>query len=138
MLTPHAGELATLLTARGEPTDRAAVEARPLQHARRAAVLTGATVLLKGPATLVVPPGGPVRSQADATPWLATAGAGDVLAGVVGALLSAGLSPLDAGSLAALVHGRAARLAGGGGPLTAGDVTRCLPRVISELVRSRA
>jgi hydroxyethylthiazole kinase-like uncharacterized protein yjeF len=127
LITPHAGELAALLTARGEATRREAVEARPLEHARRAAELTGATVLLKGPTTLIVTPDGPARSQADGTPWLATAGAGDVLAGVVGALLAAGLGPLDAGSLAALVHGRAARLAGDGGPITAGDVAHALP-----------
>jgi hydroxyethylthiazole kinase-like uncharacterized protein yjeF len=127
LITPHAGELAALLTTRGEATGREAVEARPLEHARRAAELTGATVLLKGSTTLIVPPDGPVRSQADGTPWLATAGAGDVLAGVIGALLAAGLDPLDAGSLAALVHGRSARLAADGGPITAGDVAHALP-----------
>ncbi|WP_069388252.1 bifunctional ADP-dependent NAD(P)H-hydrate dehydratase/NAD(P)H-hydrate epimerase, partial [Cellulosimicrobium cellulans] len=87
VLTPHAGELATLLTARGEDASRTDVEAEPLRWARRAHELTGATVLLKGSATLVVGPG-VVYAQADAPPWLATAGAGDVLSGVLGVLLA--------------------------------------------------
>jgi NAD(P)H-hydrate repair Nnr-like enzyme with NAD(P)H-hydrate dehydratase domain len=85
LLTPHAGELARLLTRlTGEETTREAVQGDPVGHARRAADLTGATVLLKGATTLVVPPTDdlPLRSQNDAPAWLATAGAGDVLAGV--------------------------------------------------------
>ncbi|WP_152815177.1 NAD(P)H-hydrate epimerase, partial [Georgenia subflava] len=130
VLTPHAGELAALLTARGEDTDRDAVEAAPARHARLAAEITGATVLLKGAVTVVAAPDGPLYAQDDATPWLATAGAGDVLAGVLGALLAAygdvlaedvrGDVPSDGAGLpaslaaaAALVHGRAARLAAG-------------------------
>lgn len=137
LLTPHAGELATLLSARDIPTDRDDVERRPLHHARLAATSTGATVLLKGAVTLVVAPDGRVRSQADAPPELATAGAGDVLAGIAGTLLAAGLDPLDAGSLAALVHGRAAAAAGRGGPIRASDVTDALPGVLAELLRRR-
>ena len=139
LLTPHAGELAALLTRLGERVTRDQVEAAPLRHARTAVELTGATVLVKGATTLVVdPPGqgrcGEVRSQADATPWLATAGAGDVLAGVAGALLAAGLSPVDAGSLATLVHGRAARSAARGGPLAALDVADAVPVAVRELL----
>ncbi|MCK6209919.1 NAD(P)H-hydrate epimerase [Georgenia sp. EYE_87] len=125
VLTPHAGELAALLTARGEETGREAVTAAPARHARLAAELTGATVLLKGPTTVVAAPDGPLYAQHDATPWLATAGAGDVLAGVLGALLAAygdllagGLPegvgvPASLAAAAALVHGRAARIAAG-------------------------
>ena len=89
---------------------REQVEARPLAHARALAALTGATVLLKGATTLVVPPGdgSTVWSQCDAPPWLATAGAGDVLAGLLGTLLAAGLPADVAGALGALVHGVAA------------------------------
>ncbi|GAA1899954.1 bifunctional ADP-dependent NAD(P)H-hydrate dehydratase/NAD(P)H-hydrate epimerase [Lapillicoccus jejuensis] len=120
LLTPHAGELARLLsTLRGEDVDRRAVEAAPLAHARDAARRTGATVLLKGSTTLVVDPddGVPVRAQRDAPAWVATAGAGDVLGGLCGTLLAAGLAPRDAGSLGALVHGVAADRASAGGPL---------------------
>ena len=67
---------------------RDGVETAPLGAARRAAALTGATVLLKGATTLVASPAGAVFSQAEATPWMATAGSGDVLAGVLGALLA--------------------------------------------------
>jgi hydroxyethylthiazole kinase-like uncharacterized protein yjeF len=139
LLTPHAGELARLLTdlpGAGAEVSREDVEAAPLQAVRRAAAATGATVLLKGSVTLVAGPEGPVRSQDDATPWLATAGAGDVLAGIAGTYLAAGLSPLDAGSLAALVHGRAARAASRGGPLLAGDVASTVPDVVRALVGS--
>ena len=142
LLTPHAGELATLLTrlggldATGGAVERAAVEAEPLRHARALAERTGATVLLKGSTTLVVPadPGAPVRSQADAPPWLATAGAGDVLAGLIGTLLAAGLDPVDAGALGALVHGVAADRAGAGGPVRALRVAHGIPETVAHLL----
>lgn len=141
VLTPHAGELARLLGELGESTERADVEADPLGHTARASELTGATVLLKGAVTLVVGAAGESRdrrvyAQKDATGWLATAGAGDVLAGVLGALL-AGLPRTDAATvaaLAALVHGRAARAASGGGPIVAEDVVAALPATIRELL----
>ncbi|HEY7719626.1 MAG TPA: NAD(P)H-hydrate dehydratase [Pedococcus sp.] len=139
LLTPHAGELARLLTRlQGEDVSREDVEAAPVAHARRAADLTNATVLLKGATTLVVPPtasGQPLRSQNDAPAWLATAGAGDVLAGLAGTLLAAGLGPLDAGSLAALVHGVAADDANPGGPVRALAVAHGIPGTVAALLR---
>jgi hydroxyethylthiazole kinase-like uncharacterized protein yjeF len=170
VLTPHAGELARLLTrlerAAGqshgggdgprpgpgsEPPETTRtgtgdgavsaddVRAAPLRHARRLADLTGATVLLKGSTTLVVTGGMPVRSQADAPPWLATAGAGDVLSGVIGALLAAGLAPHDAAALGALVHGVAADRVSGGGPLRALSVAHGIRAAVRDLlVRGRA
>ena len=152
LLTPHAGELARLLSrldgegdgdgdgdgsgegARRRAVSREQVQAAPLAHARRAAWLTGATVLLKGATTLVVPPEGTVRSQNDAPAWTATAGTGDVLAGVCGALLAAGLSPLDAGSLGALVHGVAADRANPGGPVRALSLAHAIPGTIAHLL----
>jgi hydroxyethylthiazole kinase-like uncharacterized protein yjeF len=138
LLTPHAGELARLLSRLGgREVARHDVTARPLASARRAAELTGATVLLKGSTTLVVPPEGQglaVRSQTDAPPWLATAGAGDVLAGLAGTLLAAGLTPLDAGSLAALVHGESADRANPGGPVRALAVARAVPGTVAHLL----
>ncbi len=137
VLTPHAGELARLLgavTRRGHDVERSWVEARPLAAAREVVAATGATVLLKGSVTLVVPPQGPVRSVAQAPAWLATAGAGDVLAGLLGTLLAAGLDPADAAALAADVHGRAAARASGGGPVTAGAVMSALPATIRRLL----
>lgn len=140
LLTPHAGELAALLNrldvrATGAQVQRADVEAAPLRHARRAVELTGATVLLKGATTIVVPPQGPVLSQADGPAWLAAAGSGDVLAGLAGALLAAGLGPALAGAVAAAVHGRAGSRASGGGPVDAVRVLEAIPATIAALLR---
>jgi hydroxyethylthiazole kinase-like uncharacterized protein yjeF len=138
LLTPHAGELARLLSRlESAEVSREQVTGSPLEHARRAADATGATVLLKGATTLVVSPssaGLPVRSQNDAPPWVATAGSGDVLAGLCGALLAGGLDPLDAGSLGALVHGVAAEQANPGGPLRALAVAHGIPATVAALL----
>ena len=136
LLTPHAGECARLLTRLGDvEVTREEVESSPLSHARSLADLSGATVLLKGSTTLVVPPGGaPAWSQADAPAWLATAGAGDVLAGLVGTLLAAGLPADEAGALAALVHGVAADRANPGGPVRALGVAHGIPGAVAHLL----
>ncbi|MCK0112284.1 bifunctional ADP-dependent NAD(P)H-hydrate dehydratase/NAD(P)H-hydrate epimerase [Ornithinimicrobium sp. F0845] len=140
LLTPHAGELARMLSRleEGRVFHRNQISAAPLGHARRVAELTGAVVILKGATTLVVAPEADrsVRSQADAPPWLATAGAGDVLAGLVGALVASGLDLLDAGSLAALVHGLAAHRANPGGPVRALAVAQAIPGTVADLLRS--
>ncbi|MFL6078814.1 MAG: bifunctional ADP-dependent NAD(P)H-hydrate dehydratase/NAD(P)H-hydrate epimerase [Ornithinibacter sp.] len=137
LLTPHAGECARLLTRLGQgDVSREQVEARPLAHARALVELTGATVLLKGATTLVVPPGegATAWSQADAPPWLATAGAGDVLAGLLGTLLAAGLPADVAGALGALVHGVAADRANPGGPVRALAVAHGIPTAVAHLL----
>ncbi len=128
VLTPHAGELARMLG-----VERAAVEEAPLRHVRDAADRFGAVVLLKGRRTLVADPTGLVRANPTGVPWLATAGTGDVLAGLIGALLAGGLTPFDAASVGAWLHGAAARVAGG--PVVAGDVAAALPRVVADLLR---
>lgn len=129
VLTPHAGELAAML---GEPRDR--VEAAPLRHAREVAEHWQAVVLLKGARTLVVHPDGRVRVNTTGTGWLATAGAGDVLTGLVGSLLAAGLEPFDAASAGAWLHGEAASRASGGGPVLACDVADALPGIVAGLL----
>lgn len=129
LLTPHAGELAGLLG-----VEREAVEARRLEHARRAAFDLGAVVLLKGSTTVVATPDGRVRVNPTGTSALATAGTGDVLAGLCGALLAGGLDPLDAGSVGAWLHGLAGRLAAdGGAPISAYDVLDALPAAFRAL-----
>ncbi|MHA7132220.1 bifunctional ADP-dependent NAD(P)H-hydrate dehydratase/NAD(P)H-hydrate epimerase [Oerskovia turbata] len=142
VLTPHAGELATLLSTRGEDVDRAEVEAEPLRWATVAHELTGATVLLKGSTTVIVGPEG-AWSQADGPAWLATAGSGDVLTGILGALLAAhservmrepGLAARLA-AMAVTVHGVAGRRANPGGPVAALDVADALPAALAELLR---
>ncbi|CAN5479860.1 bifunctional ADP-dependent NAD(P)H-hydrate dehydratase/NAD(P)H-hydrate epimerase [soil metagenome] len=141
LLTPHAGELARLLTAwpGHEEVTRAQVEAAPVAWAHAAAHVTGATVLLKGASTVIASPEQnlPIRIAASAPAWLATAGAGDVLAGLCGTLLAAGLSPRDAGSLAALVHGVAAHDANPGGPVRASTVARAIPGTVARLLSRR-
>jgi ADP-dependent NAD(P)H-hydrate dehydratase / NAD(P)H-hydrate epimerase len=143
LLTPHAGELARLLEA--DPSD---VEARRLEHARRAATTFGACVLLKGSTTVIATPDemDPVLVNTTGTSWLATAGTGDVLSGLAGGLLAQGLLPPQAGIAAAYLHGLAARLAAAGerpgegersgegeAPIGASDVLRALPAAFRTL-----
>ncbi|UUW92189.1 NAD(P)H-hydrate dehydratase [Pimelobacter simplex] len=128
VLTPHAGELARMLDA-----DRADVEARWLDHARRAAHDLDAVVLLKGRHTVVARPDGRARVTTTGTPWLATAGAGDVLGGLIGTLLAAGLDPFDAASAGSWLHGAAATLAAQDGPIVASDVAATLPDLLATL-----
>uniref|UniRef100_UPI0010415B49 NAD(P)H-hydrate dehydratase n=1 Tax=Actinomadura roseirufa TaxID=2094049 RepID=UPI0010415B49 len=129
VLTPHAGELARLLG-----TEREAVEAGRLDHVRRAAAELPATVLLKGSTTLVAEAGRPVRVNPTGTPRLATAGTGDVLSGLIGALLAGGTPALDAAAGGAYLHGLAARLASGGAaPISASEVVDALPEAFRAL-----
>ncbi|GAA2450440.1 bifunctional ADP-dependent NAD(P)H-hydrate dehydratase/NAD(P)H-hydrate epimerase [Actinomadura vinacea] len=136
LLTPHAGELARLIGA-----DREAIEARRLEHVRQAAAELQVTVLLKGSTTLVAEEGRPVRVNPTGTPRLATAGTGDVLSGLVGALLAGGMPALDAGASGAYLHGLAARIAAAGpaeewegeAPISAHDVITALPAAFRAL-----
>jgi hydroxyethylthiazole kinase-like uncharacterized protein yjeF len=127
LLTPHAGEAVALLAGIGVTATPDQVEAERLRYARELARGYGCTVLLKGSTTVVATPSGPARVNPTGTPQLATAGSGDVLSGLAGALLAAGLSPLDAGSVAAYLHGLAGRLSSDGAPTTAGAITAALP-----------
>lgn len=121
LLTPHAGEAAALLG-----VAREAVEAGRLGAVRELVSRYGATVLLKGSTTLVASGAeGAVRVNPTGSPWLATAGSGDVLAGLGGSLLAGGLGAGDAASVAAYLHGLAARLSGG--PLLAQQLAEALP-----------
>jgi hydroxyethylthiazole kinase-like uncharacterized protein yjeF len=141
VLTPHAGELARLLG-----VERADIEARRLEYARRAAAELSATVLLKGSTTLIAEQDRPVRVNTNGTPWLATAGTGDVLSGLIGALLAGGVGAIDAAAAGAYLHGLAGRLAAAGehsavtecagdgeAPIGASDVVAALPGAIRTL-----
>lgn len=130
LLTPHAGELATMLG-----TTRDEVKADPLRHAADAAERWNATVLLKGRRTIVAQTGRPPRVNLSGSSWLGTAGAGDVLAGFAGSLMAAGLDPLEAGSLAAYLHGAASVRANPGGPIVATDVARALPATVAAFLQ---
>ncbi|MFI0270386.1 NAD(P)H-hydrate dehydratase [Streptomyces luteogriseus] len=123
LMTPHAGEAAALLG-----VERAEVEGGRLAAVRELARRYGATVLLKGSTTLVADSGGgAVRVNPTGTGWLATAGSGDVLSGLGGSLLAAGLSAVDAASAGAYLHGLAGRLAAEGAPVGAHDVADAVP-----------
>ncbi|UFQ17494.1 MULTISPECIES: NAD(P)H-hydrate dehydratase [Streptomyces] len=130
LLTPHAGEAAALLGVAREE-----VEAARLSAVRELAGRFGATVLLKGSTTLVGTAEGAVRVNATGTPWLATAGSGDVLSGLAGSLLAAGLGARDAGSVGAYLHGLAARHAADGAPVAAQDVADAVPAAWRDVRR---
>ena len=124
ILTPHAGEMARLLQ-----TDSDAIEARRLESAREAATRSGGIVLLKGDDTIVTD-GERIAIKSISSPQLATAGTGDVLTGVIAAMVARGLEPFAATCAAAVAHARAARDAGeriGDDSVIAGDVIDSLP-----------
>jgi NAD(P)H-hydrate epimerase len=125
VLTPHEAELGRLLEV--EPGE---VAAHRVRHVREAAERSGAVVLLKGDDTIVAEPGGPLAISRGGTPALATAGTGDVLSGLIGALLAKRLSAFEAASLGVLAHALAARHAAerlGADHVMAGDVIDGLP-----------
>jgi hydroxyethylthiazole kinase-like uncharacterized protein yjeF len=135
LLTPHAGELARLTGA-----DRADIEARRLYHASAAAAELGATVLLKGSTTVIASPepGRPVLVNPTGTAWLATAGSGDVLSGLAGALLAQGVEVQHAAAAAAYLHGMAGRIAADGAPIGAADIIGSLPAAIRAVAASES
>lgn len=130
VLTPHAGEFARLAGAPPGP-DRVGA-------CRRLADNFGATVLLKGNVTVIADPGGPVYLSPAGQSWAATAGSGDVLSGMIGALLASGLAPAEAAAAAAFVHARAAGLSAidpgpGGAPTSASRILHHIRAALAAL-----
>jgi ADP-dependent NAD(P)H-hydrate dehydratase / NAD(P)H-hydrate epimerase len=125
VLTPHDGELGRLLG-----IESAQVGKHRIEHARKVAQDANAIVVLKGDDTLVVRPDGPIAVSPGATPALATAGTGDVLSGLIGALLSKEMDPFEAACAGVFAHARAGRAAAdrhGADHVIAGDVIEVLP-----------
>jgi hydroxyethylthiazole kinase-like uncharacterized protein yjeF len=128
VLTPHDREFARLF---GD------VGPNRIAAARRAAFSSGAVVLLKGNATVIAEPGGRCFVNPTGTPALATAGSGDVLAGLIGSLIAAGLEPLLGAAVGAYLHGAAGRRAAEAGPVSAPDLVTALRETIRHFVRGR-
>jgi hydroxyethylthiazole kinase-like uncharacterized protein yjeF len=126
VLTPHAGELGRLLEVGSEEVER-----ERLRHVRAAAERAQAVVVLKGDDTLIAEPSGRVAVSPGGTPALATAGTGDVLTGVIAALLAAGLDPVTAAAAGVSLHAEAGREAarrlGAAEGVVASDVIAALP-----------
>lgn len=142
VITPHSGELSKLLTARGVVVSAEAIEGNPKKWVQEAADTLGVTVVLKG-ATTYVANDSVLIQLPTATPWLATAGTGDVLAGIIGALVATNTVEIlnDYNHLAAVaatgafIHARAAETASNGGPINAEAIIHLIPKVISQLIK---
>ena len=142
LITPHAGELACLLSYHEITVSAEAIEADPHLWAKKTAQLLNVTVLLKGSHT-VVAQGDRVISLPVATPWLATAGTGDVLAGIIGALVATNYIEIlnapshlaDVAAAGAYIHNQAALLASGGAPISASQIIEFIPDVIRKILK---
>ena len=142
VITPHSGELSKLLTARGVVVSAEAIEGNPKKWVQEAADTLGVTVVLKG-ATTHVANDSVLIPLPTATPWLATAGTGDVLAGIISALVATNTVEIlnDYNHLAAVaatgafIHARAAETASNGGPINAEAIINSIPKVISQLIK---
>ena len=140
VITPHAGELSRLMALHGVIVSSEAIEANPAYWAQNASEKLAVTVLLKGSRTFVAQDEYLIELPV-ATPWLATAGSGDVLAGILGALLATNYIEIlndrnrlaDVAATAAFIHNRAALAASDGGPITASMIIDELQQVVAKL-----
>jgi hydroxyethylthiazole kinase-like uncharacterized protein yjeF len=142
LITPHAGELARLLTKRGMKVSAEAIEADPRKWATKASELLGVVVLLKGSYT-VVADGNNLIELPKATHWLATAGSGDVLAGIIGALVATNCIEIlnDPDHLArvaasgAFIHNLAAVTVSKDSPISATSIIEFIPQALQKILK---
>jgi len=142
ILTPHAGELSSLLARFGSNLTRQEIELDPIDAAKKASILTNQVVLLKGNITIIADPQGGIFQTEPSNPALATAGSGDVLAGILGALVAQNVSYLEFGDLtlseialaAAMLHAQAGDLAAEQGPVAALDIAEAVRTIVKAYV----
>ena len=142
LITPHSGELSRLLSQRGLIASAELIESNPREWAQKASELLAVTVLLKGSRT-VVAQNDYVIELPVATPWLATAGSGDVLAGIIGALVATNYIEIlndikrlaDVAATGALIHNLAAVKASKGGPISASRIVEEISEVIASILK---
>jgi len=141
LITPHAGELSKLLKSRGVTVSAEQIEAEPSKWAVKASQQLGVIVLVKGSYT-VVADGDRVIELPQSTPWLATAGSGDVLAGIIGALVATNYIEIlnsrqrlaEVAATGAFIHNSAAVIASKGGPISASAIIDAIPVAIGKLL----
>jgi len=142
VITPHSGELARLLNSRGVSVTTEAIEGNPKKWVESAAKTLGVTVLLKGSRTFVANDSLLIELPV-ATPWLATAGTGDVLTGILGSLVATNFIEIlnnknrlaEIAATAAFIHAGAAKNASAGGPISAESIIPEIAEVIKSLLR---
>ena len=141
LITPHAGELARLLNSRGVKVSSELIEANPREWVERASQTLGVTVLLKGSRTYVARDTFIIELPI-ATPWLATAGSGDVLAGIIGALIATNYIEIlndpnrlaECAATGAFIQNRAALAASNGGPISASSIVEKVAQTVASLL----
>jgi NAD(P)H-hydrate repair Nnr-like enzyme with NAD(P)H-hydrate dehydratase domain len=142
VITPHSGELAALLSARGVKVSAEAIEGDPKKWVQNAADTLGVTVLLKGSTTFIANDEVLIQLPV-ATPWLATAGSGDVLAGIMGALVATNAIEIlnnynhlaYIAASAAYIHNQAAVRASSGAPINAEAIIAAIPETLVKLLK---
>jgi hydroxyethylthiazole kinase-like uncharacterized protein yjeF len=142
LITPHAGELSRLLAQRGIIASAELIEANPQEWAQRASEALAVTVLLKGSRTYVAQDAYIIELPVG-TPWLATAGSGDVLAGIIGALVATNYIEIlndpkrlaDVAATGAFIHSEAAKIASNGGPISASSLIDSIPAAVVKILK---
>jgi hydroxyethylthiazole kinase-like uncharacterized protein yjeF len=142
LITPHAGELSRLLAQRGIIASPELIEANPIEWAQQASEALAVTVLLKGSRTVIAQDDYIIELPV-ATPWLATAGSGDVLAGIIGALVATNYIEIlndahrlaDVAATGAFIHNAAALIASVGGPISATSLIDAIPAAVAKLLK---
>jgi hydroxyethylthiazole kinase-like uncharacterized protein yjeF len=142
LITPHSGELSRLLSHRGIIASAELIEANPQEWAQKASEALAVTVLLKGSRTYVAQDGYIIELPV-ATPWLATAGSGDVLAGIIGALVATNYIEIlndpkrlaDVAATGAFIHNEAAKIASNGGPISASSLIDAIPAAVVKILK---